>query len=126
MLNIGKIDIEEMIREGIKETREELENLTTERTCLIYTSHLYKNLRKRGVLAYIIDTQKEFNMEYSHYFIIIPKNRDSNYIVDLTYEQFKYDQAFDSMYNDGYQVLSSDMYKRYLSNIGNISKNNRK
>ena len=122
ILNIRGIDKEKMIEEGISETRKELEDLTTDRTCFMYTSHLYNNLRKREVQAHIIDTSADLDMEYSHYFIIVPRDTESDYIVDLTYEQFGYDNIFDKMYKDGYQVLNKKEYNKYLSNIKNISK----
>ena len=61
-------------------------------------------------------------MNFLHYFIEVPRDKDNNYIIDLTYEQFKYNELFDDIYNNGYQLLSNDEYNIYLSNIGNISK----
>lgn len=123
MLNIGKVDIEKKIIDAISETRLQLEGLITDRTCLIYTSYLYNNLKKRNILAYIVDTQKDLHMDFLHYFIIVPKDKDNNYIIDLTYNQFKYNELFESIYNRGYQMLSDDMYGKYLNNIGKMNRN---
>jgi hypothetical protein len=40
-LNIRNVDIEELIKESIKEVKEELNGLDTDSMCQVYTSYIY-------------------------------------------------------------------------------------
>ena len=117
LLNIRNIDIESTIEDAINETIEQLNGLTDERTCLIYTSYLYDNLKKRHIVARIIDTKDDLNMSYKHQFVLVPKDSDNNYILDLTAKQFGSNDLYDQLNSKGYQLLSSNLYQSYLNHI---------
>ena len=62
-------------------------------------------------------------MNYQHFFVIVPKDVDNRYVIDLTYGQFGENKAFLSMYESGYQLLNNLMYEMYLNRIdGNVIK----
>ena len=127
ILNIRNINVEEEIKKSIAEVREELSDLTDERTCMIYTSYMYQSLRKKSIMALIIDTYNDLELNYSHYYIMVPIDNKKCYIVDLTYQQFGYDKRFNDIYLKGYQLVNNDEYNNYLNNIRAVSrKNNQK
>lgn len=117
ILNIKKIDIEKMIREVIIKTKKELVNLDKERTCLIYTSYLYQNLQDENILSYIVDTMEDLGKDFQHRFIVIPKDEDSNYVLDLTVSQFGENLVFKNMESFGYQLLNKDEYDLYIEYV---------
>ena len=119
ILNIRKIDIEKTIQESIADTNKELDNLETDRTCLIYTSYLYKNLKKRNVLAYMVDTMEDLGYEYEHRFIIVPVDIEHNYVLDLTVSQFGKNKVFEKMVVDGYQLLNRGDFALYVEHVAN-------
>ena len=118
ILNLQKINIEKEIEDAISKTKLELTNLDIHQTCVIYTSHLYTHLKEKNILCYIVDTKEDLKMPFLHMFIVIPKDDENNYVLDMTYAQF----GIDSMYEKGYQLLSHEKYSNYLNNILNISK----
>ena len=117
ILNIKKNNVEMIIQEAIKLTRSELVNLVNERTCLIYTSYLYQNLRDQNILCYIVDTMEDLEKEFQHRFIVIPKDIESNYILDLTINQFGSNQLFKEMESFGYQLLNREQYALYIEYV---------
>ena len=122
MLNIANVDLEKAIEESIAETRNDLNNLTDERTCMIYTSYLYMKLLEKKVLAYTVDTYDDLKMDYRHQFVIVPKDGKKNYVVDLTYGQFGEDEEFSDIYDKGYQLLSKEEYDDYIKNIKKVGR----
>ncbi len=85
ILNISNKNIEEEIKSSIIDTRRQLCNLNEDRMCLIYSSYIYQNLKKRHILSHIIDT-KYLGLNYQHRFVLVyAKNY---YLIDLTYSQF--------------------------------------
>lgn len=116
-INIKNNNIEDEIKNSIHKVKEDLKELITERMCKIYTSYLYLNLKEKGVLSKIIDTKEDLNLDYSHYFLVIPKDNNYSYIIDLTYSQFKYNSLFEELYLNGFQLLNKIEYKEYLNNI---------
>ena len=122
LVNIQHNNIEKAIKEAISDTKKTLKNLTTNQMCLIYTSYVYYELRKKHVVAHIMDTEKDFKMEYRHLFVAIPKGVTQNYIIDLTYNQFQLNSLFNDMYINGYQLLDNEKYQKYLDNITESTK----
>ena len=106
-----------MIREVIIKTKKELVNLDKERTCLIYTSYLYQNLQDENILSYIVDTMEDLGKDFQHRFIVIPKDEDSNYVLDLTVSQFGENLVFKNMESFGYQLLNKDEYDLYIEYV---------
>ena len=113
ILNIRNIKVEDQIKKAIAQTKEELDGLDLERMCKIYSAYAVRNLLDRGVLSRFIDT-KDLDSEYSHSFVIA-LDSNSNYLVDLTYSQFKdeEDVLFDLKEN-GYTQLNDEKWDHYL------------
>lgn len=112
MLNISGKDIEEEIKKSIIETKQQLICLDQDRMCLIYSSYLYQNLKKRHILAHIIDT-KDLGFDFNHRFILV-YDKDY-YLLDLTYSQFLDDNPiFIKLLNDGYQKINNKDFLMYL------------
>ena len=126
ILNVKKIDIESTIKNSIAEVTKELKNLGRERTCFIYTSYLYDNLKNKNILCYIVDTKEDMNSEYQHRFIIVPKDENHNYIIDLTIRQFGHNNLFDNLENQGYQLLNKEEFKEYFNFVTVNNKTNLK
>ena len=116
ILNIKKINVEEEIKNTIKEVREELNNLTTIRTCKIYSSKVSELLNKKSILNRIVDTKTK-DMDYSHQFVIVPISDNKSYIIDLTFNQFKYNNLYEDLYNNGYIIMNNDDLNHYLDYI---------
>lgn len=117
ILNIKKSDIEKLIQAAIDKTKRELNELTKEQTCLIYTSYLYQNLKKYNIACYIVDTMEDLNREYQHRFVVVPKDEENSYILDLTVSQFGSNSVFKEMEDRGYQLLDNDKYDLYISYV---------
>ena len=120
--NISNIDIETEIKNAITKIKKEYNNLTTDRTCFIYSSLIYEELSKKHILTKIIST-KDFNMEYEHRFILIPYQQDNYFLIDLTYQQFfnKVPTYFQSLIENGYQLVTKDDIKFYIDLIINAT-----
>ena len=119
-LNILDVDKEDIISDVIKNTKNQLEGLTTERTCKVYSNYISYNLHSKNVLHRNIDTE-ELGYKYSHKFCLIPKEEDY-YLIDLTYSQFNNFEFIDLLI-DGYMIISKEELARYLEIVGK-SKNN--
>ncbi len=91
IINIKKDSTEEKIEQAIQDTKDELSGLTTDTTCMIYSSYLQENLRKQHLANQIVSTT-EFDYPYNHQFNVVPKNDKELYIIDLTYQQFQSDK----------------------------------
>ena len=116
LLNISNKSIEDEIIDAIKKTKESLNGLTTYRMCKIYSSNLSSVLKKKNILHKLIDTSTK-DMDYAHQFVIVPKNDDISYVIDLTFDQFGYNSLFDEMYKNGYMVMNDYIYNMYLDYI---------
>ena len=73
--NILNVNKEEAIQEVVNKTKSELEGLTTERTCKVYSDYISRNLHSKNILHRNIDT-KDFGYDYSHKFCIVPNEED--------------------------------------------------
>ena len=112
-LNISNIPLEKRIEIAIIQTKKLLENLTTERTCKIYSRYLFKYLHDNHVVAKIIST-KELGAEYDHFFVIVPINTIEYYLIDLTFQQFNNTNYFKELYEKGYErVTDLNFYLYY-------------
>ena len=117
MLNISNKNIEEEIKNAILETKDELKGLDVDRMCKIYSSYLYENLKKRHVLAHIIDT-KDLGFSFQHRFILVYYK--VYYLIDLTYSQFNNNNIlFSKLLNNGYQIIDNNTLMNYLKIISN-------
>lgn len=77
---------EEKIKEVILKCKRDL-NLTTDRTCKIYSSYISNYLSEKHIVNKIINT-KNLNLGYEHEFVLVPIDSNNYYLVDLTYSQF--------------------------------------
>ena len=82
LLNIQNNDIEKSIKLSINTVNEELDGLNPEQTCLIYSSYIYRNLKKMNINTRMINTL-DLGFNYEHFFILVPDN-NSFYLIDLT------------------------------------------
>ena len=120
IVNIKKEFLEEKIEEAICETKEELEGLTTETTCFIYSSILGENLRKKHI-ANKIESTTEYDYSYIHQFNTVFKNDDEFYLIDLTYPQFK-NNSFPELLEKGYMLVDEGKFYEYLNVVGNVNR----
>ena len=113
--NILHVNKEEVIQEVVNKTKSELEGLTTERTCKVYSDYISRSLHSINILHRNIDT-KDYGYDYSHKFCIVP-NEEDYYLIDLTYSQFN-NFDFVDLLLDGYMIISKDELKEYMNIVG--------
>ena len=123
LTNIKKLDIEKEIIEAIQDTKDELPNLTTDTTCMIYSDYLSRNLTKRHVINRIVSTS-DYDLPYYHQFNIVPDN-DKLYLIDLTFKQFQVSKL-NELLQKGYMLVNTDTYGEYLDIVGNVNKEKEK
>lgn len=117
LLNIDNKNIETKLNDAIKETYVELNGLTEKRTCMIYSSYLYENLKERHLLGHIINT-KDLGSNFAHQFILMPTIEDEYYLVDLTYRQFEQKPVdLIDLYEKGYQKIDNLVWQEYLDSV---------
>lgn len=124
LVNIREKDLEKEVRESLKVTREHYADLTTERTCFIYSSKIYEELRSRGVSCNLMNTN-DLGLSYLHYFVMVPFGKDDFYLVDPTYEQFclnNDNDIFSDLIDKGYILVGRKLLRSYLDCIGNCDK----
>ena len=117
--NIRNTNKEQEIKKVIDTVRNNLSNLTEERTCFIYSSYLYQELQKNNINSRIVST-KDLLCEYEHRFVLVPDNieEETYFLIDLTYSQFdKKEPLFDKLLKDGYQQINNDLWNFYLSQV---------
>jgi hypothetical protein len=117
LINIKKVNVEKEIQDAIEDTKDELNNLTTDTTCMIYSDYLSRNLTKRHVVNRVVST-KDYNYPYKHTFTMVPETEDKEYLIDLTYPQFQ-DDMFEDLLQKGYMKVSRDLFTEYLEVVGN-------
>ena len=120
MKNIRGINNEEEIIKAINEVKKELNDLTEERTCKIYSSYIVNELKDKHVPVRLINTL-DLGIDFEHHFVIVPSNDFGDYfIVDLTFTQFNKDSdVFKDLINKGYQVLNDYSLNCYLRVVSN-------
>lgn len=116
ILNIKKIDIEQGIKDSIKTTKEELKEIPTKQNCFKYSKYLKHNLNKLNIVSRLIDTNS-LGIDYEHYFVMVPKNSDTYYVIDLTYAQFGNDSYFNDLYTNGYELMDNVKFNAYLKRL---------
>ena len=72
--NIMKVDQNKVINNSIKNVNNELNGLTKDRMCKVYSSYVYNELKKNHVLARLINTS-DLGFDYEHQFILVPINK---------------------------------------------------
>ncbi len=114
MLNIQNIDTEDLIKSAISEVKNELQGLSPERMCLVFSSYLYNALLKRHLLVHMIDTH-DLGTSYQHRFVVV-YNGINYYLCDLTYSMFQ-NSLFPELLSNGYMKCDSNSLKSYLEII---------
>ena len=114
MLNIQNIDTEDLIKSAINEVKNELQGLSSERMCLIFSSYLYNALLKRHLIVHMIDTL-DLGASYQHRFVIV-YNGINYYLCDLTYSMFQ-NSLFPELLIKGYMECDGNSLKSYLEII---------
>ena len=103
---------EDKIKTSISNVRNTLKDLTENQTCKVYSSYLSDELTKNHVVNKIIRTG-DF-ASYDHHFVLVPKDGDNYYLIDLTYSQFN-NKHFADLIKDGYIVINKADLLVYLS-----------
>ncbi len=104
---------EEKIKESIAKAKYELRNVVEAQRCKIYSSYLNNILNKNHIVNKIIKTGDFTN--YDHHFILVPKDSNTHYLIDLTYSQFNNSEYFEELLSDGYTIINDAMLMIYLS-----------
>ena len=116
ILNIKNQDIEEIIRDSIKEVKEKLKGLDYNQTCLIYSSALFEILKRKHILVHIINTL-DLGYSYLHQFLLV-YDGNKYYLIDLTYKQFN-DNSLIDLNENGYIEIDDNIFKFYLKVVTN-------
>lgn len=116
ILNIKNQDIEEVIRDSIKEVKEKLKGLDYNQTCLIYSSALFEILKRKNILVHIINTL-DLGYSYLHQFLLV-YDGNKYYLIDLTYKQFN-DNSLSDLNENGYIEIDDNTFKFYLKVVTN-------
>lgn len=116
ILNIKNQDIEEIIRDSIKEVKEKLQGLDYNQTCLIYSSALFEILKRKHILVHIINTL-DLGYSYLHQFLLV-YDGNKYYLIDLTYKQFN-DNSLSDLNENGYIEIDDNTFKFYLKVVTN-------
>ena len=116
ILNIKNQDIEEVIRDSIKEVKEKLQGLDYNQTCLIYSSALFEILKRKHILVHIINTL-DLGYSYLHQFLLV-YDGNKYYLIDLTYKQFN-DNSLSDLNENGYIEIDDNIFKFYLKVVTN-------
>lgn len=126
LINVRGKDIESEIRDSLKAACDYYGDLTTERTCFIYSSKIFEELKSRGVSARFIDTENDLDCSYLHYFVLVPYNKDMFYLVDPTFKQFSMDEDCKDLFKDlltcGYTVIDDEKWSSFLKIINSSGK----
>lgn len=119
--NIYQTNYEEELRNSIKKVLVTLEKLTEERTCKIYSSYLYEELKRRHVPARLLTTL-DLGLMYEHQFVLVPSNQGGYFLADLTFRQFgTKTESLLPLLRDGYVRLTDDDFQKYLSIVGSLA-----
>ena len=121
LLNLNKLDKKEKIEETIQEAKQQLTNLTVQRTCRIYCEEVRQGLLKRHILNRVIDTG-DYGYPYSHQFVLVPIDEEQFYLIDLTFPQFSSNEM-ENLKENGYQVVGEDSFQTYMNIVGQENKN---
>ena len=114
LINIQGKDNETELEKCIVVVKEQLKDLTEDRTCKIYNGLLYQELVKSHVTAKLVNT-KDIGLPYEHVFILIPMNRGVFYLADLTYSQFRNQNPnFVRLLMNGYQKVDNRLLNQYI------------
>ena len=111
ILNIGG-NKEDIIKSCINTARYDLRNVVEKQRCKIYSSYLSDLLSQKHIINKVIRTG-DFS-SYDHHFVMVPKDSDNYYLIDLTYSQFNNDY-FIELLEDGYTIINNATLLIYLS-----------
>lgn len=121
MTNINGFNTDILIQEAILSTKQELKDLTEERTCKIYNSLFLRKILSRHIPARLINTL-DLGFWYEHVFVIVSNKSliGGGYtLVDLTFSQFKSFDGFEKLIQQGYQELEDIKFNDYLKRCTN-------
>ena len=107
---------EDKIKQSINNVREQLKTIDEEGNCYSYSNYIFNELTKEHVVCKIINTN-DLNIDYMHYFVLVPDSEEDYYLIDLTYSQFKNDY-FSSLKDNGYIKVNDSEFILYLSIVG--------
>ena len=119
MLNINNLNIDEEIKMAIASVKNQLDGLTFERTCLVYASYIYNELKDRHLNVNFMSTE-DINDAYIHYFNIV-NSSIGKYLIDLNYKQFNNDE-YPDLLDNGYQLVNEEEFNHYLEIVSQKKK----
>lgn len=114
MQNIRGVNAEEEIKNAIYTVKNELFGLTENQTCVIYSSHVFDELKQRHLNVRLINTL-DLGLNFEHYFVLV-SSEGKYFIVDLTYSQFS-NSNFNEILVNGYMMVDNNKLNKYLSLI---------
>lgn len=121
LINIKGLDLNKEIRDVISEVKSYYEDLTIDRTCYIYSSKIYDELKKRGISAHLINTN-ELDFRYEHYFVLVPIDEKDYYLIDPTYGQFNSYEIIQELLLNSYVKLDNEIWNKYIETIDDSKK----
>lgn len=117
IINIRNYDLEKEIIIAIKDVKLYLNGLVNERTCKIYSSYIYRELRKKHISVRMINTL-DLGLDYEHIFLLTLKDSNEYILIDLTFPQFKdISNIFLELKEKGYQLINDAIFNYYISII---------
>ena len=117
LFNLFNVKIEDKIENAIEQTKMQLNNLTINRTCMIYSSYLYNNLKQQLVNCKIMDTAEDLKINYRHRFVTVYEN-GKTYLIDLTFSQFgNEDLLLNNLIEKGYELMDEKKWQYYIGKI---------
>lgn len=113
--NIYGLNNKEQLAKSISVVRQNLKGLTEESMCKIYSSYLSFELSSNHVPSRLISTT-DLDLNYEHFFILVPSNEEEYFLADLTFSQFPYRKsAFTGLLTKGFQLIDDQSINKYLN-----------
>ena len=117
--NISNKNNEEELKKAITKVKQQLNGLTEERMCKVYCSYLLNELRNNHIPARLINT-RDLNLDYEHFFVLVPRNKEGYYLADLTFSQFnEKEEHLIKLLKDGYQYIDNNSFMYYIKIVEN-------
>ena len=87
---------------------------------MIYSSLLFDTLRENHIPVRLINTN-DLGYKYTHYFVIVPSNKEGYMLSDLTFSQFlslgNFSDEFSDLLIAGYQKMDNLDLDKYLKTV---------
>ncbi len=104
---------EDEIKMCIKKTLDDLQTIEKKGNCKTYSAYLSYYLRMNHIPNKVVRTS-DLGYNYSHDFVLVPKDSNNYYLIDLTYEQFN-NENFKELLFKGYEEINDLEFDLYMS-----------